>query len=107
MASSITWSERFEYFSSFLNYIFRHKLASFCFFPTNIYTVLPLSNYYSIFKAKANENWARGCVNWQILQVKIEKETYSWDLSKILLQLNYLFAEINIQRLLIKENFKN
>ena len=35
----------FEYFSSFLKYIFRHKLASFCcFFSANLYTVFPLSN---------------------------------------------------------------
>ena len=26
MTSSVTWLERFEYFSSFLKYIFRHKL---------------------------------------------------------------------------------
>ena len=39
MASSITWSERFEYFSSFLNYIFRNKLASFCFFSLQIFTL--------------------------------------------------------------------
>ena len=39
---------------------FLHKLASFCcFFSANLYTVLPLSDYYSIFKAEANENWAR------------------------------------------------
>ena len=42
-----------------------------------------------------------------MLQSKIEKETYSWDFCKILFQLNCLFAEINVQRLLIKENFKN
>ena len=60
MASSVTWSERFEYFSSFLKYIFRHKLGQFLlFFSTNLYTVLPLGNYYSIFKTEANENWAR------------------------------------------------
>ena len=42
-----------------------------------------------------------------MLQVKIEKETYSWHFCIILLQLNCLFAEINVQRLLIKENVKN
>ena len=41
-----------------------------------------------------------------ILQVKIKKEIYFWDLCKILFQLNCLFAEIKVQRLLIKENFK-
>ena len=41
-----------------------------------------------------------------MLQVKIEKETYARDFCKILFQLNCLFAEINVQRLLIKENFK-
>ena len=42
-----------------------------------------------------------------MLQIKIEKETYSRDFGKILFQLNCLLAEINVQRLLIKENFKN
>ena len=40
-------------------------------------------------------------------EIKIEKETFSWDFCKILFQLNCLCAEINVQRLLIKENFKN
>ena len=40
------------------------------------------------------------------MQVKIEKETYSGDFCNILIQLNSLFAETNVQRLLIKENFK-
>ena len=40
-----------------------------------------------------------------MLQIKIEKETYFWDFCKIFFQLNCLFAEINVQRLLIKENF--
>ena len=39
MTSSVTWSERFEYFSSFLKYIFRHKLASFCCFSLQIFTL--------------------------------------------------------------------
>ena len=42
-----------------------------------------------------------------MLQVKIEKETYFWDVFKILLQLNCLFAEINVKRLLIKKNFQS
>ena len=54
MTSSVTWPERFEYLRRFLKYIFRVVVLS-----TNIYTVLPLSNYTSIFKAKANEDWAR------------------------------------------------
>ena len=29
MTSSVTWLERFEYFSSFLKYIFRYESASF------------------------------------------------------------------------------
>ena len=41
-----------------------------------------------------------------MLQVKIEKETYFWDFCRSLLYLNRLFAEKNVQRLLIKENFK-
>ena len=44
------------------------------------------------------------CVNWPILQVKIEKEAYSWYVCKILFQLHCLFAEIFVQRLLVKEN---
>ena len=32
ITSSVTWPERFEYFCSFLKYIFRHKLVSFCWF---------------------------------------------------------------------------
>ena len=42
-----------------------------------------------------------------MLQSKIEKEAYSWDFCKILFQLNCLFDEINVQRLLIKETVKN
>ena len=49
----------------------------------------------------------KSCVNWPILQVKIEKETHFWDFCKILFQLNCSFAEINVQRLLIKENFQS
>ena len=79
MISSVTWSERFEYLSSFLKYIFRHKIGKFLLFlSTNLYTVLPLSDYYSIFKAEEKDNWARSfksCGNWPILQIKIEKET--------------------------------
>ena len=55
--SSVTWLERFEYLSSFLKYIFRHKIGKFLLFlSTNLYTVLPLSDYYSIFKAEENDN---------------------------------------------------
>ena len=38
--------------------LFCHKLASFCCFSQQLilYTVLSLSNYYSIFKAKTNKN---------------------------------------------------
>ena len=32
-------SERFQYFSSFLKYIFRHKSASFCCFSLQIFTL--------------------------------------------------------------------
>ena len=39
MTSSVTWSERFEYLSSFLKYIFRHKFASFCCHSLQILTV--------------------------------------------------------------------
>ena len=45
MPSSVTWSERFEYFSSFLKYIFHHKLVSFCGFSLQIFTL-----YYSCEK---------------------------------------------------------
>ena len=40
-------------------------------------------------------------------QIKIEKETYLWDFCKMLFQLNCLFAEINVQRLSIKEDFQS
>ena len=108
MTSSVTWSERFEYFSSFLKYIFRHKLASFCcFFSTNLYNVLfqLLFHFQSRKKRKLSQKF-KSCVNWPILQIKIEKETFSWDCCKILFQLNCLFTKINVQRLLIKENLK-
>ena len=39
MTSSVMWSERFEYFSSFLKYLFRHKLAIFCCFSLQIFTL--------------------------------------------------------------------
>ena len=98
MTSSVTWSQRFECFSSFLKYIFRHKLARFCCYSLQIFApyypwviVIPFSKQK---KTKTE-------------QIKIEKETYSWDFCKIAFQLNCLFAEINVQRLLTKENFKN
>ena len=37
MASLVPCSERFEYFSSFIKYIFRHILASFCCFSLQIF----------------------------------------------------------------------
>ena len=111
MTSSVTWSERFECFSLFLKYIFVVNWQVLLFFSTIIYTVLSLSNYYSIFKDRGRKQKQsqkfKICVNWPILQVKIEKETYFWDFCKSLFQLNCLFAEINVQRLLIKENFKS
>lgn len=67
MTSSVTWPERFEYLSTFLKYIFRVVVLS-----TNIYTVLPLSNYTSIFKAKANEDWARSL---KLRKLKLKYET--------------------------------
>ena len=110
MTSSVTWSERFEYFSSFLKYIFRHKSASFCCFSLQIFTlyypwviIIPFSKQK---QRKLLSQKFKSCVNWPILQIKIEKENYSWDF-EILSQLNCLFAEINVQRLLVKENFKN
>ena len=42
-----------------------------------------------------------------MLQVKIKKETYFWDFCKILFQFNCLFAKINVQRLLLNENFQS
>ena len=39
MASSVTWSERFEYFSSFLKYIFGYKTARFCCFSLQIFAL--------------------------------------------------------------------
>ena len=41
------------------------------------------------------------------MQIKIEKETYLRDFCKILFQRNCWFAEIEVQRLLIKENFQS
>ena len=55
MTSSVTSSERVKYYSSFLKYTFTLNWQVFVFFSTNLYTVLPLSNYYSILKAEANE----------------------------------------------------
>ena len=110
MTSSVTWSERFEYFNSFVKYFFCHKLASFCCFSLQIFTlyypwviIIPFSKQKH---RKLLSQKFKSCVNWPILQIKIEKENYSWDF-EILSQLNCLFAEINVQRLLIKENFKN
>ena len=110
MTSSVTWSERFQYFSSFVKYIFRHKSASFCCLPLQIFTfyypwviIIPFSKQ----KQTKTELEIKSCVNRPILQIKIEKETYFWDFCKILFQLNCLFAEINVQRLLIKENFQS
>ena len=42
--------------SSFLKCIFVINWQVFVVFSTNLYTVLPLSNYTSIFKAEANES---------------------------------------------------
>ena len=110
MTSSVTWSERFEYFSSFLKYIFRHKAASFCCFSLQIVTLyypwVIIIHFQSRSKRKLSQKF-KSCVNRPILQIKIEKETYFWDFCKILFQLNCLFAEINVQRLLIKENFQS
>ena len=39
MTSSFTWSEGFDDFGSFLKYIFCHKLASFCCFSLQIFTL--------------------------------------------------------------------
>ena len=39
MTSSVTWSKRFECFSSFLKYLLCHKLASFCCFPQQFLTL--------------------------------------------------------------------
>ena len=52
VTSSVTSSKRFECFSPFLSLIGKFLL----FYSTILYTVLSLSNYYSIFKAKANKN---------------------------------------------------
>ena len=41
------------------------------------------------------------------MQIKIEKEAYLRDFCKILFQRNCWFAEIKVQRLLIKENFQS
>ena len=57
MTSSVTRSKRFKCFSSFLKYLFVINWQVFSVFLNNsFYTVLSLSNYYSIFKAEANEN---------------------------------------------------
>ena len=37
MTSSVTRSERYKYFNSFLKYNFRHKSASFCCFSPQIF----------------------------------------------------------------------
>ena len=39
MTSSVMWLEPFEYFSSFLKYIFRYESASFCCFSLQIFTL--------------------------------------------------------------------
>ena len=39
MTSSVTWSKWFECFSSFLEYLFCHKLASFCCFSQQFFTL--------------------------------------------------------------------
>ena len=106
-----SWSERFEYFSSFLKYIFRHKLGSFCCFSLQIFTMYCLwviirFHFQSRSKQKLSQK-LKICVKWAILKVRTEKETYFWDFCRSLFQLNCLFAEINVQRLLIKENFKS
>ena len=110
MTSSVTWSERFEYFSLFLKYIFRHRLASFSCFSLQIFTLYYPWVIIILFSKQKQSKLSqkfKSSVNWPILQIKIEKETYSWDFCKILFQLNCLFTEINVQRLLIEENFKN
>ena len=39
MTSSVTRSERYKYFNSFLKYNFRHKSARFCCFSLQIFTL--------------------------------------------------------------------
>ena len=101
-----SWSKRFECFSSFLKYLFRHKLASFCCFSQQFFTLYCLWVIIPFSKQNQTKTEPEVCVNWPILKNKIEKETYSWDFCKIPFQLNCLFVEINVQRLLIKENLK-
>ena len=109
MTSSVMWSKHFECFGSFLKYLFCHKLASFCCFSEQFLTLYCLWAIIIPFSKQNQTKIVKPIlvITWAILQVKIGKETYSWDFCKILFQLNCLFAEINVQRLLIKENFKN
>ena len=100
MTLSVTWSKRVECFSSFLKYLFCNKLARFCCFSQQFFTL------YCLSKRKLSQKF-KSCVNWLLLRVKIKKQTFSWDVCEILFQLNCLFAEIYVQRLLIKENFEN
>ena len=59
--SHITRAFSVDYFSSFLEYIFRHKFASFCRFSLQIFTpyFLCVKTQYFIFKAEEKENRAR------------------------------------------------
>ena len=66
---------------------------------------LSLCHFQSRSKRNLSQKF-KSCVNRPIQQIKIEKETYSWE-KKIYFELNCLFAEINGQRLLITENFQS
>ena len=89
---------------------FCHKLASFACFSQQLFTLYRLWVIIIQFQSRSTQKLSQKfkiCVNWPILQVKMEKKTYSWEFCKILFQLDCLFAEMNVQHLLIKENFAN
>ena len=86
ITSSVTWSECFEYFSSFLKYIFCHKSASCCWcFSLQIFTlyypwviIIPFSKQ----KERKLSQKFKSCVNRPILQIKTN-EVNEGELSKL------------------------
>ena len=79
MTSSVTRSERYKYFNSFLEYNFCYKSARFCCFSLQIFTlyypwviIIPFSKQ----KERKLSQKFKSCVNRPILQIKIEKEPY-------------------------------
>ena len=86
VTSSVMWSKHFECFGSFLKYLFCHKLASFCCFSQRFFTLYCLWAIIIPFSKQNQKKTVKPILvtTWPILQVNIEKETYSWDFCKIL-----------------------